>query len=88
MFSLGNPTSKPTASAAELAVLDESRRLRKTVEAAEARTLMLAVEWADLHPSDNPVRRPSKTTISRVWTTNAPQPLPSTWVSPTVQAPL
>ncbi len=53
MSKSGNPASKPALSAAELRVLEESRTLRTQIEAAEARVLALAVEWADLHPAED-----------------------------------
>lgn len=52
MLTLGKVASDLVASPAELSILEETSSLRAQVEAAEARILALAVEWAELHPAE------------------------------------
>jgi HNH endonuclease len=53
MSSLGILTSGSTPPLDASAVLAECRTLRSEIEAAEARLVELATQWADLHPADS-----------------------------------
>lgn len=52
MVTLGKVAGSADATSAELAILEEARGLRAKIEAAEARMVALAAQWAALHPAE------------------------------------